>query len=119
MTTNDNIKKDNLLVKAAKIINNNLTNPDFNINSLAFELNLSRTVFYQKFNECIEITPNEFIQVIRLEKSKNLLVNQELTIAEVADLVGFNDAKYFSTSFKKHFNFSPREYRKSILENNI
>lgn len=109
-------KMDNLLVRAAEIINNNLSDPKFNINSLALELNLSRTSFYKRFKECIEITPNEFIQVIRLEKSKSLLDNQELTISEVAYLVGFNDAKYFSTSFKKHFNYSPRDYRKSIIE---
>ena len=112
-------KMDNLLVRAAEIINNNLSDPKFNINSLALKLNLSRTSFYKRFKECIEITPNEFIQVIRLEKSKSLLDNQELTISEVAYLVGFNDAKYFSTSFKKHFNYSPRDYRKSITESPV
>ena len=104
-------EKENLLNRATEIINEKLSDPEFNINALAAELNLSRTILYRKFKKYTEITPNEFIQVIRLKKSKSLLCRKELTISEVAYLVGYNDAKYFSTSFKKQFNHTPKEYR--------
>jgi len=104
----------NLLAKATEIINDNLSNPDFNINTLASELSLSRTILYRKLKEYTDITPNEYIQVIRLKKSKRLLCRKDLTISEVAYMVGYNDAKYFSTSFKKYFSSTPKEYREKV-----
>ena len=102
---------DNFMEKTIAIINKNLSNSDFDINSLAKELNLSRSVLFRKFKELANVTPNEFIQIIRLKKSGELIQQSELTISEIAYMVGFNDARYFSTCFKKQFGKTPLNYR--------
>ena len=69
------------------------------------------------FRKQYDISPMEYLQVVRLEKSKQLLETQlELSLKEIADAVGFNDSLYFSKVFRKHEGVSPSEYRKQIRD---
>jgi len=54
--------------------------------------------------------PNDFIRIVRLNKSKELLLSQKYSVGEVACMVGFSDPKYFSTCFKKQFGTSPSKF---------
>ena len=51
------------------------------------------------------------IRGIRLNKAKELLLNSDLTIAEIAYDTGFNKPSYFSRCFSKEFNISPSNFR--------
>ncbi len=65
------------------------------------------------FRKQYEVSPMEYLQEIRLKKSKELLdENWEITLKEIADMVGFNDSLYFSKVFRKHMGMSPSQYRK-------
>ncbi len=95
------------LDKAYLIIEAGLSDPEFSINEFCKEIGMSRTSVYNKIKALTNQAPNDFIRIIRLNKAKELLKSKQYTIAEVSDMVGFSDPKYFSTSFKKQFGVSP------------
>ncbi|HNW42393.1 MAG TPA: helix-turn-helix domain-containing protein, partial [Opitutaceae bacterium] len=70
----------------------------------AAAIGLGRTKLFEKIKGLTGQTPNDFIQTIRMNKAAELLVKSpELTISEIAYLVGFNSPKYFSSCFRRHF----------------
>ena len=95
------------------IINKNITDSQFAINDLCQEVAMSRTSFYNKMKIITNQSPNEFIRLVRLNHAGKLLKEGYDSITEVASLSGFGDVKYFSTTFKKHFGISPKQYGKS------
>lgn len=97
------------LERCLNLVTENLANPDFTINQLSRELALSRTIFYEKLKALTGQSPQEFIRLIRMKEAARLL-RQGIPVQEVALLVGFMDAKYFSTAFKKHFGVSPSKF---------
>jgi len=101
-----------LLIKAMKFIELNIANPDYSVESFVSDMNVGRTILYQKINDIVGMSIKEFILNIRLKRSAYLLKQSDLTVAEVAYQTGFNNAKYFSVCFKKQFEVSPSEYKK-------
>lgn len=105
------VKTNSFLDEVIKIVETNLTNEEFNVNILAREVGVSRTVLYRKLKQLTGLNLIEFIKLIRLRKASQLLKNNnESSISEIAYRVGFNDPKYFSKSFKAFYKVSPREY---------
>lgn len=101
------------LEAVARIVDANLDNPDFNVNTLAAALNTSRSSLYAKFESLTGLTPNDFILRHKLRIAAALLRNNpELNIAETSDRAGFSSPRYFSRCFKKHYSLSPLEYRR-------
>ena len=70
---------------------------------------MSRTLFYVKLKSYTGKSPQDFIRVIRLERAAVLLRNGQ-SVSDTAALTGFENAKYFSTVFKKYFGVSPSKY---------
>ena len=99
-----------LLKKAFKIIEANLSNVDFDIEFFAKELGVSRSVLFTKVKAWANMTPKDFIQEIRLKRAAKLLEIDKLSIAEVGYEVGFKRPKYFSQCFKKKYGLTPTEY---------
>lgn len=95
------------LSKSMNIINKELSNPDFAINDFCRLLCMSRSSVYNKIKTLTGQGPNDFIRIVRLNKSKELLSSHKYPISEVSIMVGFSDPKYFSTCFKKQFGISP------------
>jgi len=73
---------------------------------------LSREYISRKFKQETNGNLSDFIAEVRIKRAKELLANGQLKIAQVAELVGFQDEKYFSRVFKKRTNCSPNDYRK-------
>ena len=67
-----------------------------------------RTIFQQQFQQ----SPMEYLQRVRIEKSKTWLKETELSLKEIAEALGFSDQLYFSKVFKKTENMTPTEYRR-------
>lgn len=106
----------NILEKAMEIIENNISNPDFTINSFAQEMGMARTNLFNKIKAITGQTPNNLILNTRLKRSAILLVeNTELNISEIADSVGFSSIAYYSKCFKNMYNESPQTYRKTHI----
>ena len=95
--------------KATKHIVEHLGDSDFTIDKLCREMAMSRTLFYVKLKSYTGKSPQDFIRVIRLERAAMLLRNGQ-SVSEAAALTGFENAKYFSTVFKKYFGVSPSKY---------
>lgn len=94
-------------------VEEHMSEPAFNVDSLCSLLNMSRTSFYNKLKALTGETPSDYIRFIRLKNAANLLKEQRYTVTEIAEMVGFNDAKYFREVFKKHFHMSPTKYAKN------
>lgn len=99
-----------LLRQMNEIIEENMGNPDFNVQMLAERLNISRSGLFAKVKAITDITPNEMIQIVRLRKAARLLKTKQYRVSEVAYQVGFNNPSYFSKCFQKQFGMKPGEY---------
>ena len=107
-----------LLDKSILLIENNLINENFTIDSWCKEIGVSRTKLANKIKAITGYTLNDFILQIKLNKSASLLlIQKELNIAEVAFQTGFSSAGYFGKCFKKRFGITPGEYRINKQEN--
>lgn len=91
-------------------LNASLANPEFSVGDLCARLGMSRTSVYNKIRSITGQSVNEFIRIVRLNKSKELLSTGLHNVSEVAYMVGFSDPKYFSTCFKKQFGISPSKF---------
>lgn len=99
-----------LLRQMNEIIEENIDNPDFNVQMLAERLNISRSGLFAKVKAITDTTPNEMIQIVRLRKAARLLKTKQYRVSEVAYQVGFNNPSYFSKCFPKQFGVKPGEY---------
>jgi DNA-binding response OmpR family regulator/two-component sensor histidine kinase len=103
-------KDESLLKECIKIVEENLADPDFNIDAVASSVGLGRTTFYKKLKSLTGLAPVEFVRDMRLKRAKQLLDAGEHSISEIAYMVGFNSSGYFSTCFKDQYKSSPTEY---------
>lgn len=101
-----------LLKRAMEQIEKNISNCDYNVESFVSDMGIGRTLLYQKISDIVGMSIKEFIMDIRLKRSAQLLKESDLTISEIANLTGFNNPKYFSICFKKHFELTPSEFKK-------
>jgi len=103
-----------LLRKAMKVIEENIANANYSVEDFVSDMNVGRTILYQKIHDIVGMSIKEFILNIRLKRSAYLLEKSDLTVAEVAYQTGFNNAKYFSVCFKKQFELSPSDFKKKV-----
>lgn len=95
--------------KATRLVLDNLSDTNFNIDRLCREMAMSRTLFYGKLKTLTGQGPQDFIRLIRLEQATQYL-KQGDSVLDVSVKTGFVNVKYFSTVFKKHFGVSPSKY---------
>ncbi len=74
--------------------------------------NISIYQFIRKFQKSMQTSPARYIEKLRIDKSKELLSDTDLTVSEISNVVGFNDPFYFSKVFKKNTGHSPVDFRK-------
>ncbi len=99
--------------KATEIIEKNMEDPEFNVQSLTVEMGTSNSMLYRKFNKLLGVTPNELIKNIRIKYAAELLGQGNYTISEVAYGIGFNDLSYFGKCFKKAYGVSPSDFKEN------
>ncbi|SDP12491.1 Two component regulator propeller [Mucilaginibacter sp. OK268] len=105
-------KDEIFLKKVLELIDAGMDNPDFNIESVAEVINMSRQTFYRKLKSLTQLSPVEFVRDHRLLRAQQLLDAGSDNISQIAYAVGFNSPKYFATCFKAKFNISPSDYQK-------
>lgn len=106
--------KDKIFVdKINTIIEKNIGDAEFKLESYASILGLGRTTFYSKLRSIVGCSPNEYVRILRMKKAAELLLTTDLNISEIGFQVGINDPFYFSKCFKNSFGKSPSQYRKS------
>ncbi len=90
----------------------NMDNPQFNVDTLSDQLNMSRSKFYTKIKEVTGMTPNTYILNLKMNRAIHLLQNEpQHSIADIAYKLGFSSARYFSLCFKDHYGVPPSEVK--------
>ena len=79
-------------------------------------VNMSRTSLHRKLKGITELTPGDFIRIIRLKKAAELLLEGEYRINEICMIVGIRSLSYFSKSFQKQFGVLPKDFAKSHVK---
>lgn len=101
-----------LVLKAVQIMEDNISNINFTVETLAKELNLSRTTLHRKLKSLTNQSATEFIRYERLKHAVELLKSGNYRINEISFAVGFSSQNYFTTSFKKQYGMTPSEFSK-------
>ena len=100
--------KKNWLGKLNSIISGQLHDPNLTIPKIAEELYMSERQFYRRVKRETGYTPNQYLQVARLAKAKELLrAEKGITITEAAMSVGYSRPDYFSKLFESYFGIRP------------
>lgn len=102
----------NFLGQLFKILEKELDNPGFNVESLGSAMGLSKSQAYRKINTLTAMSPNALIQEVRLRQSLESLRQHQLSVSEVAYNCGFSSPTYFTRVFRKRFNILPKAYAK-------
>lgn len=102
---------ESFIQKAMDCVNAHLSDCDFEHAQFMVEMGMARTTLADKLKLLTGLTPSAFISNVRLQAACRLIdEKKKIRIADLAYAVGFNDPKYFSSSFKKKFGLSPTEY---------
>ena len=88
-----------------------------NIKELASIACLSERQYNRIFKSVYGMSPNVYLIQVRLYKSCRFLEDPYLTIRYISNICGFFDDAYFIKQFKRHFNMTPGEYRKNLINN--
>ena len=105
-----NTTDDKFLQKVIDLINTKMTEQEFGVSELGKEIGISRVHLHRKLKAIANLSPNEFIRNIRLQKAGELFLNQDYNVSEVCFKVGFNSPAYFSSCFKQYYQMSPTEF---------
>ena len=89
-------------------------NERINIDVLAESALLSKYHFIRRFKKYYGTTPHEYMVLCRIDNAKNLLINTENTIEEIAEVCGFSSLSAFSLCFKNSVGINPTEFRKQF-----
>ena len=100
-----------LVAKAVKYVEDNISRSDLSVEELAANMGMSRVHLYKKLSALTGKSPVEFIRLLRLKRACQYLRESQLNIAEIAYRLGFNNPKYFSRYFKEEFGMLPSEYQ--------
>ncbi len=86
----------------------------FSLSSLAHQVGMSKYRLSHKFREVLGVTFRDYLLTVRLERAKALLAADDVSISEVAQMVGFGDLPRLDKVFKRYTGFSPSAYRSMV-----
>ena len=84
------------------------------VSTLCEHFCISTSMLHSLFRKNMNNTAKNYINELKLSKSKELIRNSTHTLSEISEMLGFSAIHYFSKKFKSYFNISPTEYSKSI-----
>ncbi len=105
----ENELNNKFLKKMLEVANANISNAEFNKDDFASAMNVSSSLLYKKIKSLTDQSPTDFIKIVRLNHSLELLQTRKYSITEVSEMCGFTSVGYFSTVFKKHYGKTPTE----------
>jgi DNA-binding response OmpR family regulator/two-component sensor histidine kinase len=98
------------LEKVFGLLEENLSNADFDVTAFSKEIGMSQTHLHRKLTALLGQSANELIRTFRLKRAASLLSQQHGNVSEIAFMVGFTNANYFSKCFRDQFSQTPTEY---------
>ena len=104
-----NVAEETFITQCFEIMDEQLSNESFHIDTLVKALGMSRAQLYRKIQALTGKAPNSFIRDLRLEKARGLLKRKTGNVSEVAYEVGFGNPSYFAKCFAKRFGCLPSQ----------
>ena len=106
--------REDVVEKAIAYLQSNYGNPNISAQYLADKYRITPSYFSRLFHEKCGCTFPDYLAALRIERARELLLEREnLSIQEICELVGYSNASYFTTSFKKKYGMTPGQFRRS------
>ncbi len=105
-----------LLLQAKKYIEEHFNDPELSLQEVAATVNLSPNYLSSLFSQEIQKTFRDYLSELRINRAKEYLLHSDMKTQEIAELVGYSDAHYFSTMFKKLTGMTPTTFRDSVKD---
>jgi transcriptional regulator GlxA family with amidase domain len=84
---------------------------DVGFEALAQQLGMSPRNFVRRFKEATGLAPLDYLQRLRVRAAQRMLEDDHRSVQEVGTAVGYGDAAFFRTLFKRHTGITPAQYR--------
>ena len=104
--------------EALEFIDHNFQNY-ISVEDIADVCGLNRSYLSSLFKKSLNVSPQEFLLSVRMNKAYELLKKLELSIGDVSRSVGYIDPLTFSKTFKRYSGYSPKQYRENLYKNNL
>ena len=108
--------EEKFLQKAVEVVENNIADTELDIERFAQEVGVSRMQLYRKLNALTDMTVKEFIRSIRLKRATQLIMQEKMTVSEIAYGVGFRDLSHFRKCFRQMYGMTATEYRQKNMK---
>ena len=106
--------REDVVEKAIAYLQSNYGDPNISAQYLADKYRITPSYFSRLFHEKCGCTFPDYLVALRIERARELLLEREnLSIQEICELVGYSNASYFTTSFKKKYGMTPGQFRRS------
>ena len=110
--------QEDLLNKAIDFIKKNYER-GIRVSDIANAINVHRVSLYRLFKDGLNVSVEKYLQNYRMDKAVFLLQNSNLSVTEICASVGMFDYPHFCRQFKRHFGFTPSEYRKLFISKTV
>ncbi|ASA22428.1 response regulator transcription factor [Paenibacillus donghaensis] len=105
--------KDKVMTQCLTYIDNHYME-DLSQETVAARFHFNPSYFCQLFKSRVNVTFNQYVTGLRLNKAKELLTHSNAKVYRIAEQLGYHDVKYFNRVFKKETALTPEEYRSLI-----
>lgn len=112
----DDTKQDREKNVVLRYMATNYAKQDLNLDSVVADIGVNRTKINAILKEELGLTFSAYINKLRLTEASRLLLKKEASVAEIAYRVGYNNASYFTTVFKKEYGCTPGDFRKVMVD---
>ncbi|MCU6713132.1 AraC family transcriptional regulator [Paenibacillus sp. J5C_2022] len=112
------LRFDHRVMQVCDYVRDRLDKP-LRLQELAEHVHISTSQLCHLFSEVLGTSPMELVRTMRLEQAKVLLMNNELTLREIAERIGYEDQSQLSRAFRQSEGISPSQYRKNVLASPI
>lgn len=109
--TEQNERSDNGMRAVAEYIRDHFTDKELSISAISETFNMPMARLSMEFKEDMKMTPLEYLTMLRVEKSCEMLDNTSLPVKEIAEQVGYYDASSFIRRFRQKTGQTPMQYR--------
>ncbi len=107
-------KDKEFIQKLLNLIDDNIQEPEMDVDFLCEHLYISRTKLYQKIKSISDQSVGEFVKTIRLKKAIQIMTHENVSMSEVAFRIGLQSSSDFSRVFKKEYGKSPSQFIQSL-----
>ena len=109
--TSINNSNETFLLQIDKVINENIENADFSVDTIVEKMLMSRASVYNRLKELTGFSIGDYVNEFRFVRAKEMLSGTDMPISEIASRLGFSSQRYFSTFFKNKTGLTPSAFR--------